>query len=159
MMYKSTRDKSTISQEDVMNTKLMVLAALTMLTAANFLQAQTLYYPELQNYSATQKDRLDKAYANALKYSNEGVVRTALAIAAILKMDLPAEEFPGIRKEVQYLTAHGATPMIRYRACLVEAVFYGPEMFKEVPVRQYSDPDAFFNAFVERMAKPSISAR
>jgi hypothetical protein len=142
-----------------MKTKLMVLAALTIFAAANFLQAQTFYYPVLQKYSAAEKARLDKAYANALRNQNEGVVGTALAIATLLKMDLPADQFPKIESEVHYLTTHGATPMIRSRACLVEAVFYSPEMFKEVPVRQYSDPDAFFNAFVEKMVKPSISAR
>jgi hypothetical protein len=123
---------------------------------ATVIQAQP-YYPELQKYSAKDKKKIDRAYADALKAPNDGVVQTALAIVTLLKMDLPEDDFPRIQKEVQYLKAHGSTPGIRYRACLVEAVFYSPEMFKEVPTRHYSDPDVFFDAFVERMSQPLLS--
>jgi hypothetical protein len=140
-----------------MNTKRMMLAVVMILTTVTVLQAQP-YYPRLQNYSAKDKKRIDRGYAEALKSPNDGVVETALAVVTLLKMDLPDDEFPKIQNEVCYLKTHGATPMIRYRACLVEAVFYSPEMFKEVPTRRYSDPDTFFDAFVERMSKPYLSA-
>jgi hypothetical protein len=135
----------------------MMLAVVIIFMTATVLHAQP-YYPQLLTYSAKDKKTIDRSYADALRSPNDGVVQTALAVVTLLKMDLPDDEFPRILNEVCYLKTHGASPMIRYKASLVEAVFYSPEMFKEVPTRYYSDPDVFFDAFIERMAKPSISA-
>lgn len=135
-----------------------MLAAVIIMTSVTVLQAQP-YYPELRNYSSKGMKQLDRGYAEALKSPNDGVVQTALAIVTILKMDLPNEDFPLVQEEVGYLKTHASTPVIRYKASLVEAVFTSPEMFKEVPTHRYSDPEVFFDAFVERMAKPTISAK
>ncbi len=77
----------------------------------------------------------------------------------MMKLDLPADEFPMIRDKIDYLAAHGATPMIRYRACLAGAVFANPAMFKEEAAHQYSDPDAFFSALADRTTKPLLSSK
>jgi hypothetical protein len=77
----------------------------------------------------------------------------------MMKLDLSADEFPIIRDRIDYLASHSATPMIRYRACLAEAVFANPSMFKEKASRQYSDPDAFFSALDDRTIKPLLSSK
>jgi hypothetical protein len=90
---------------------------------------------------------------------NNGIVESALAVVTMIKLDLPADEFPMIRDEIDYLAAHSTTPMIRYRACLAEAVFDNPAMFKEAAARQYSDPEELFSALADRKTKPLLSSK
>jgi hypothetical protein len=157
-MYQSMKHNSTTLQEDVMNKKQMVLAALMIGAITNLSQAQN-FYPVLKNFSAADKERMDKSFAHSLSFTNSGLVESALAVVTMIKLDLPADEFPMIRNKIDYLAAHGSTPMIRYRACLAGAVFDNPTMFKEVAARQYSDPSAFFSALDDRTTEPFLSSK
>ncbi len=158
IMYQSMKHNSTTLQEDVMNKKQMVLAALMICAIANLSQAQT-FYPVLKKYSTADKERLDKTYATALSSGHNGFIEAALAIVTMMKLDLPADEFPMIRDEIDYLAAHSTTPMVRYRACLAGAVFAHPAMFTEEAAHQYSDSDAFFSALADRKTKPLLSSK
>ena len=140
-----------------MNAKQMILAAVLIFTSAYCAQAQTTG-PVLDHASAAKKDRIDMSYARALSFDNKGVVEAALAVVTKLKLDNPAVEFPRIMKEVSYLATHSDIPMVRYRACLAEAVFINPAQFQEAATRQYSDANAFFSALDERAAAPSLSS-
>jgi len=64
----------------------------------------------------------------------------------MMKLDPPGEEFPLIMKGVRQLAATSKTPRLRYMASLAEAVFYHPERFKDAPVLEYNNSDAFFTA-------------
>ncbi|MGA3288187.1 MAG: hypothetical protein ABSD46_12255 [Bacteroidota bacterium] len=141
-----------------MNKKQMVLAALMIGAITNLSQAQT-FYPVLKNSSAAEKERLDKNYALSLNSPNNGTVESALAVVTMIKLDLPADEFPMIRDKIDYLAAHSTTPMIRYRACLAGAVFAHPAMFTEEAAHQYSDSEAFFSALADRKTKPLLSSK
>jgi hypothetical protein len=152
------KQKPTNLQEDVMNKKQMVLVALMIGALATLTQAQT-FFPVLKNFSAADKERVDKSYAIALSEDNNGLNESALAVAAMVKLDLPADEFPMIKKEIDRLVTAGATPVIRYKAYLAEAVFANPLMFQEAAARQYSDRDVFFSALAERMTKVLLSSR
>ena len=158
IMYQSTKHKSTTLQEDVMNKKQMVLAAMMIFAIANLSQAQT-FYPALKKYSPADKERLEKTYVAALRSGHNGFIEAALAIVTMMKLDLPADEFPMIRNEIDYLAAHSTTPIIRYRACLAGAVFDNPAMFIVEAVQQYSDSDAFFNALENRTTNPLLSSK
>lgn len=141
-----------------MNKKHMVLAALMIFAITSLSQAQT-FYPVLKNFSAADKERLDKVYAVSLSSNQNGLVGSALAVVTMMKLDIPADEFPMIRDRIEYLAAHSSKPMIRYRACLAEAVFANPAMFKEVAAHQYSDTDEFFSALADNKAKPLLSSK
>jgi hypothetical protein len=141
-----------------MNKKQMVLAALMVGAITTLSQAQT-FFPVLKNFSAAGKERIDKNYAFALRVDNDGINESALAVVAMVKLDLPADEFSMIKGEIDLLVTNGATPMIRYRAYLVKAVFANPAMFKEEAARQYSDRDEFFSALAGKMAKVLLSSR
>jgi hypothetical protein len=155
-MYQSMKHKSTTFQEDVMNKKQMLLIAVMLAAGTGLSQTQT-FYPVLKNCSAADKERMDKSFANSLSLTNNGLVASALAIVTMVKLDLPADEFPLIRDKINYLAAHGATPLIRYRACLAGAVFDNPGLYKEVSERQYSDPSALFVALDNRTNDPMLS--
>jgi hypothetical protein len=158
IMYQSMKHKSTTFQEDVMNKKQMVMAALMLAAGTSLSQAQT-FYPVLKNYSAADKERMDKSFANSLSFTNNGLVASALVIVTMIKLDLPEDEFPLIRDKINYLAAHGATPLIRYRACLAGAVFDNPELYKEAAERQSSDPSAFFSALDHRTSDSILSSQ
>ncbi len=140
-----------------MNKKQMVLAALMIFAITNLSQAQT-FFPVLKNFSTADKERLDKTYAAALSSKHNGFIESALAIVTMIKLDIPADEFPAIKDEIESLVVNGTTPVIRYKAYLAEAVFANPAMFKAEATRQYSDRDAFFSALAERMSKTLLSS-
>ena len=141
-----------------MNKKQMVLAGLMLGAITNLSQAQT-FFPVLKKFSEADKERIDKNYAISLSMEHNGINESALAVVAMVKLDLPADEFSMIKGEIDRLVTNGATPMIRYRAYLVKAVFANPAMFKEEAARQYSDRDEFFSALAGKMAKVLLSSR
>ena len=141
-----------------MNKKQMVLAALLVGAFATISNAQT-FFPQLKSFSAADKERVDKGYAFALNADNNGLNESALAVVAMVKLDLPEAEFSMIKKAIDRLVTDGATPVIRYKAYLVEAVFANPAMFREVAARQYADRDVFFSAVAQRMTKVLLSSR
>ena len=157
-MYQVMKKKPTNLQEDVMNKKQMVLVALMIGALTTLSQAQT-FFPVLKNFSDADKGRVDKSYAFALSSDNNGISESALAVAAMVKLDLPTENFSMIKKEVDRLVTKGETPVIRYKAYLVEAVFANPSMFKEEAARQYNDRDGLFGALAERMTKVLLTSR
>jgi hypothetical protein len=156
-MYQSMKHKSTTLQEDVMNKKQMVLAALMIFAITDLSQAQT-FYPVLKNFSAADKERMDKTYAHSLSFTNNGLIESALAVVTMIKLDLPADEFPMIMDKIDYIANNGATPVIRSKAFLARIVFANPAMFKEEAAHQYSDPNAFFSALADRMTKTLLSS-
>ncbi|HVN48503.1 MAG TPA: hypothetical protein VMU30_06730 [Bacteroidota bacterium] len=141
-----------------MKKKQMVLAVLMIGAVSTFSSAQT-FYPADQKYSSTEKERVDKNYANLLESRYNGIVESALAVVTMVKLDLPADEFSRIKNEIDRLALDGATPVIRYKAYLAEAVFTNPAMFKEEAGSQYRDEDAFFSALAQRMTKSLLSSR
>lgn len=140
-----------------MNKKHLVLAALMIFAMSSLLQAQY-FYPVLKKYTASGKERVDRAYADCLSTRHNGIVEEALAIVTMMKLDLPADEFPRIKGEIDDLAAYGATPVIRYKAYLAEAVFADPAIFKEEASHQYGDRDALFRALADRIAKTLLTS-
>lgn len=141
-----------------MNTKQMMLAALMIGATINLSQAQS-FYPVLKNFSAAEKERMDKIYAVSLSSTHSHLVESALTIVTMMKLDLPADEFPMVSDKITYLAAHSEVPMIRYRACLAEAVFAHPELFKEIVVSRYNDPEELFSALAGGTTKTILSSK
>jgi len=140
-----------------MNKKQMVLAALMIVALTSLSQAQT-FFPVLKNFSAADKERVDKDYAISLSADNNGLNESALAVVTMVKLDCPADDFSKIKVEIDRLVMNGATPVIRYKAYLAEAVYDNPAMFNDVAARQYTNRDAFFSAVAEKMIKTLLSS-
>jgi hypothetical protein len=77
----------------------------------------------------------------------------------MIKLDLPTDEFPMIKKKIDCLAADGVTPVIRSKAFLASIVFANPAIFKEEAAHQYSDPNTFFCALADRMTKTLLSSK
>jgi hypothetical protein len=156
-MNQRTKNTPTTIQEDVMKTKHAVLTGMILIAMTGLLQAQT-FYPVLKNSTAAYKTRLDKSYAISLSFDNNGLVESALAIVTMIKLDAPSDEFSRIKDEIDELTVDGATPVIRFKAYLADAVFANPAMFKEEASHRYDDPDALFSAIAGRLTKTLLSS-
>jgi hypothetical protein len=134
-----------------------IVAALIIFGIAAVSQAQT-FYPKLKNFSASDKDRMDKVYADCLDSGNNGIVQDALAIVTMMKLDTPTDEYPRIKSEISNLATSGSKPAIRYKAYLAGAVFANPSFFQEETRRLYDDPDSFFRALAERLTKTFLTS-
>ena len=140
-----------------MNKKQIVLAALMIGATINLSQAQS-FYPLLKEYSAAKKERVDKVFSTSLGSGHNGFIESTLTIVTKMKLDLPDDEFPLIKNEIDNLVVNGTTPVIRYKAYLAAAVFANPTMFKGEAAHQYSNPEAFFSELAERMTKTLLSS-
>ncbi|HLP14870.1 MAG TPA: hypothetical protein VK470_01355 [Bacteroidota bacterium] len=141
-----------------MNTKQFALTAVMIFATATFSQAQ-IVQSEQTKFSAADKHRIEQSLVRALSTPNNGVVNSALAIAAKLKLDHPTENFSNIMQEVSYLAEHSKVPMIRYRASLTEAVYNNPVSFKQIAAHQSNDQDTLFTALDDQMTAPTLSAK
>lgn len=72
---------------------------------SSLLQAQY-FYPVLKNFSASKKEQVDKGYAYCLSTRHNGIIEEALAIVTMMKLDIPADEFPMIKSEIDDLAAY-----------------------------------------------------
>lgn len=151
---KPMKHKPTTLQEDIMNKKQVILAALMIVIGTALIQAQT-FYPALKGYSAEAKEQLDLAYASLLKSQNNHYIENALATVAMIQLDLPTDKFPLIQNRIDTIAANAATPTIQYRASLAKAVFANTAFFKEEAARHYETTDAFFSAIAQRAALAS----
>jgi hypothetical protein len=151
------KHNSTNKKEDVMNKKHMVLAALMVGATISLSQAQS-FYPVLKDYSPAKKELVDKVFSASLGSGHNGLIESSLTIITKMKLDLPADEFPMIKNEINNLMVNGSTPVIRYKAYLAAAVFANPAMFKGEAAHPYSNPEAFFSELAERMTKTLLSS-
>jgi hypothetical protein len=158
IMFQSTKQRTTTIQEDVMNKKQMILAAMMLFAATNLSYAQ-FFFPVLGKYTPAEKERMDKLFAISLNSGNRGVVESALAIATMIKMDLPTDELPMIRAKIENLSNSSRVPAIRYKACFAKAVFANPAKFKQEVVRQYNDSDEFFSAMDGTFNQTMLSSK
>ena len=140
-----------------MKTRHTALIALAIIAAAVAVQAQT-FYPKLKNFSAADKDRMDKVFAGCLSSENNGIVQDALAIVSMMKLDTPEDDYPRIKDELDDLAVSSETPAIRYNAYLAGAVFANPSFFQQETKRLYDNPDAFFRALAERLTKSFLTS-
>jgi hypothetical protein len=143
-------------QEDSMNKEQVFLVALMIVLAASLTQAQS-FYPDLKGYSPEAKAQLDMTYANLLNSKNNQYIENALATVAMIKLDLPADEFPLIKNKIDVIAEHGATQTIQYKASLAKAVYANAVLFNEEAARHYDTTDAFFIAIAQKAGIASVT--
>jgi hypothetical protein len=151
------KQKPTMKEEDVMNKIQIILAAIMIMGGTTLTQAQK-FFPDLKKYSAGEKEVLDMSYANLLNARDNEYIEHTLAIVTMIKLDLPADQFPKIQNKIDTIVAQAATPTIQYRAALAKEVFAHTAIFKEEAGRQYATTDALFSAIAERTGKVSVTS-
>jgi hypothetical protein len=141
-----------------MNKKQMILAAVMLFAATNLSNAQ-FFFPALAKISPAKKESLEQNFTADLSSGNEGLVESALSIVTMIKLDTPSEKLSMVREKIDDLVTSGATPVIRYKAYLAEAVFANPAMFKQEGLHTYGNPDELFNALAARMSQTLLSLK
>jgi hypothetical protein len=141
-----------------MNKKQLILAA-SMLFAATSLSYSQSFFPKLGKLTQAQKDRIEKVYAASLESGNRGVVESVLAVATMIKLDMPAEDMPILKEKITHLADYSKTPSIRYKASLALAVFENPEKYKMDNVRQIEYSAQIFSALDGTLEQPALSSK
>jgi hypothetical protein len=127
--------------------------AIGLLAAANLVSAQANrpdspavrpYFASVALYQTVDVEKLQAAILASLGSENFGVIESALAHAAHLRIARPDIDMSDIRKVAMALAADGPTAVIRYRAHLVGQVCCDPATFASALDGVYSSGDEFF---------------
>jgi hypothetical protein len=127
-----------------------VLVAALLFTSLGSAQ-EVKYFSDLRYH---QKANLEKAvdhFTECLKSSNEGVVESALAHIARMKLYLPERRFDSLAERICLLSTEGPTPRIRYEAYLVCSLFTTTALFSAESRMEFNDPGELFTALSRKL--------
>jgi len=87
-----------------------------------------------------------KNYRACLRSENDGVVESALAQVAYVKLVNPEQPMEMLIDDVNRQVLFGRTTVIRYKAYLTAQVFDSPELFRVIPLPPCNTCDELFQA-------------
>jgi len=134
--------------------------AIGVLAAASVATGQTVredapgarpYFASIARYAAVDLEELQENILANLGSENDGVVESALAHAAHLRLARPDIEMSEIREAVIALASEGPTATIRYRAHLVSQVCCEPARFDDALMGTYASGEEFFASLGSRL--------
>jgi len=114
-------------------------------------EASRTYLSVVRSYTPAHIQRAVKNYAGCLESTNIGVVESALAHVARMKLIFPATESKELAKRIEFLTVNGQTPAIRYKAYLTLMVFDSPEIFGQVGQKEFQEDEEVFTTLAMRL--------
>jgi hypothetical protein len=126
---------------------IVFLAVLAVSTGAN---AQS-YFSDVVAIQTTNLSTAEKQYAACLRMENDGVVESALAHVAMLKLMYPVKELATVAREVRNLMKNNASAEIRYKAYVVNHLISNPKLFASEARTTYESPDELFGALAARL--------
>lgn len=137
----------------------VVVGTLLIAGAAVSAQAQSIalnddsstYFSVVRSYTPAHLERAVKNYTGCLESTNVGVVESALAHVARMKLIFPAAESRKLAKQIEFLTVNGQTPAIRYKAYLTLMVFDTPEIFGQVGQKEFREDEEVFSTLAARL--------
>ena len=133
-----------------MKTLAAVAVAVMIASAANA-QVQN-YFSDSARYACVRAMKAAEAYTPALSSPNDGVVESALAHVAMIKLTMPDCELNAVKGVISRIESKGTTEELRYKAWIVRMLMDNPMMFGDVARAGYEDPDALFAALASKMA-------
>ncbi len=133
---------------------------LGMMLAATSLNAQIIpsdrnYFADATQFGPNWIARAEKAYGDCLQSSNEGVVESALAHVAMMKLALPARGFSELESKVARLVKNAATPELRYKAYLALVALQHPEIFRNIGHQNYGGHDELYGVLANKLCNYS----
>ena len=132
-----------------MKTLIMLTLAAAISTSAG---ARDRYFSDAQRHRSVDLAPVAQRYVESLRSENEGVIRSALAHAAWMKLMVPERSFPALQAEISSLVVSGSTPEIRYRASLASLVYERPALFVGETTRDFEDGDDMFASVARRVS-------
>jgi hypothetical protein len=134
-----------------MRTIAAVTVAMMIASAAS--ASERNYFSDSATFACIGATKAAVSYLSALSSTNNGVVESALAHVAIIKLTMPDCEMGSIRARVTAIESRGVTKEVRYKAWVVRTLMDNPELFSGIAKAGYNDPDALFAALASKMAE------
>jgi len=146
------------SMEVVMKAYTIVIGSLLIAGASLNAQAQNAaqaddcraYLSAASSYQRVYVEKAVRNYKSCLDVANAGVVESALAHVAKLKLVFPKINCRELEERIEYLSTHGQTPAIRYKACLTAMLFDNPDKFAQEAQVEYKDSNELFGALASK---------
>jgi hypothetical protein len=114
--------------------------------------AEQAYFGNPARYENIGRAGAGRAYLAALASGNDGVVESALAHVAMMKLVCPDAGCPDVRETVERLTRTAGTQELQYKAYLTLGILDRPELFNGLERGRYGSADELFGAAASRLA-------
>jgi uncharacterized membrane protein len=111
------------------------------------------YFSDSAKYASVGAMNAAGTYVAALSSTNSGVVESALAHVAMIRLTMPHCEMGSVRSTVATIERNGVTQELRYKAWVVGMLLDNSEVFAGSAHTGYEDPDALFAALAASLAE------
>jgi hypothetical protein len=111
------------------------------------------YFSDSASYARRGATKAAESYLSALSSTNNGVVESALAHVAMIKLTKPDCEMGSVKACVSSIERKGSTEEVRYKAWVVKTLMDNPELFAGIAKAGYKEPDALFAALASKIAE------
>jgi hypothetical protein len=132
--------------------RILAAATVAMMIASGASASERSYFSDSTGCARLGGTKAAESYLAALSSTNTGVVESALAHVAMIKLTVPGCEMKSVKGSVTAIESNGATEEVRYKAWVVKTLMDNPELFVGVAKAGYDEPDALFAALASRMA-------
>lgn len=131
----------------------MMLMAATATAGDNANASNLSYFSDAATYKCINATKVINKYLSCLGSENEGVVESALAHVAMMKLMLPACDFRAVNAKVAEVSLKAASAETRYKAFLTKTVLEEPGMFVRIENARYNDADELLGALASKMSE------
>ncbi len=116
------------------------------------------YFSARESYMRVNLQTMEKRYLDCLACDNTGVVESALAHIALMKLYRPEADLPALQARVRALAVSGCTPAVRYKAQLVSLLYDHPSVCAAGTRVAYSTSEEMFTALALRMRETLLTS-
>jgi hypothetical protein len=111
------------------------------------------YFSDSASHAQADISRAIGKYKPCLECGNSGVIESALAHLAWMKIMRPEADLSAMRETLDQLSVAGTTPAIRYKAYMTFLVVDDPGMFAKIRSGTYNGSDELFAAIAKTLRK------
>ena len=136
--------------------KTAVMVTMMILAASVYAQDGTQeqgYFTNPAKYLGMPVAKAERSYLACLQSNNEGVVESALAQVAMMKLVLPTCESKALQEKVGQMSRKAANPEMRYKAFLTANVLEQPQVFSGIESGRYNSADELFDVVATRLSR------
>ena len=109
------------------------------------------YFASPTSYSHANTAKAERGYMACIATANDGVVESALAHVAMMKLAIPENDYRLLKSRVAEVARTAASPETRYKAFLTGTVLENPDIFAGVARTGYESADELFGALASRL--------
>lgn len=109
------------------------------------------FFARFEAYQELNLGRVERNFEQALEHSVDGVVESAIAQLAMVKLAQPECESEDLSDKLAELAGNGRTPAIRFKAYLASMLFEQPGIFAADARTHYDSGEKLFAALASRL--------